>query len=197
MRVKSSRAHLGAALLALPVLAVVVATAAARAGATTSGSAAGQGPSTGEAVRQSFVEGELLLRLRTRLPVEAAVVWDAWTRADQLVQWFPHEAEMTVSEGGEYRWRWEGQEEVWQGSFVEIDRPEVLAFTWNPPESFFPEGAYETTVRLTFEETEGDTTLILEHSGFRGAPEMEATLVRWEEYLYNLRAWLLRRQGHP
>jgi len=147
----------------------------------------------GMLVQQRFVEGELLLRLRTRLPVEALMVWDAWTRADQLVQWFPHEAEMTVTEGGEYQWRWEGQEEVWRGSFVEVVRPEVLVFTWTPPESYFPEGAYETTVRLTFEETEGETTLTLEHAGFRGAPEMEATLSRWEDYLYNLRAYLLRR----
>lgn len=186
MDAESRRRPIGTGIVAL-LMAVL-----GWAGPTARVVASGADPA-GAVVQQRYVEGELLLRVRTRIPVEASVAWDAWTRADQLVQWFPHEAEMTVAEGGEYRWSWEGQQDVWQGTFVEVDRPQVLTFTWNPPESFFPEGSYETTVRLTFEEAEGETLLTLEHSGFRDTADMEATYGRWEEYLYNLRAYLLRR----
>ena len=142
----------------------------------------------------AFVESELLVRLSMEVPVEPAELYDAWTVADQLVQWFPSIAEMTVTEGGEYRFGWDGYDEQWVGVYVEIDRPARLSFTWQPPEAVFPEGAYQTMVTLTFEEVDdGITRLVLEHTGFQGAAEMESHLEAWRAYLYNLRAFLLQR----
>jgi len=144
--------------------------------------------------QRAFVESELVVRLSMEIPVEQSVVYDAWTFADQLVQWFPSGAEMTVTEGGEYRFGWDGFDEEWVGVYVEIDRPERLVFTWQPPATVFPEGAYETTVTLTFEEVEeGITRLVLEHGGFKGGAEMESHMEAWRGYLYNLRAFLLQR----
>ena len=144
---------------------------------------------------QRYVEGELLLRLTMEVPVEPEVVFDAWTRAEMLVEWFPARAAMTVTEGGEYRFSWEGWEEVWTGTYLEVDRPNRLVFTWQPPAEVFPEGAYETTVTLTFEDLDGATRLRLEHSGFHGAAEMESHLESWRGYLFNLRAFLLRQSA--
>ena len=146
------------------------------------------------AQQRAFVESEMLVRLSMEIPVEQVELYDAWTVADQLVQWFPSSAEMTVTEGGEYRFGWDGYEEEWVGVYVEIDRPERLSFTWQPPASVFPEGAYETLVTLTFEEVDdGITRLVLEHTGFQGGAEMESHMEAWRGYLYNLRAFLLQR----
>lgn len=143
--------------------------------------------------QRAFVESELVVRLAMEIPVGREDVYDAWTTADQLVQWFPGSAQMTVTEGGEYRFGWDGWEEQWVGTYVEVDRPRRLVFTWQPPASVFPEGAYQTTVALTFEDLDGSTRLVLEHSGFQGGAEMESHLEAWRGYLYNLRAFLLQR----
>ncbi len=143
--------------------------------------------------QRAFVSGELVVRLSMEIPVGREEVYDAWTVADQLVQWFPSSAQMTVTEGGEYRFGWDGWEEQWAGTYVEVERPERLVFTWQPPAAVFPEGAYETTVVLTFEELDGATRLVLEHGGFQGGMEMESHMQAWRGYLYNLRAFLLQR----
>jgi uncharacterized protein YndB with AHSA1/START domain len=141
----------------------------------------------------AFVASELVVRLSTEIPVGREEVYDAWTVADQLVQWFPGSAQMTVTEGGEYRFGWDGWEEQWVGTYVEVARPERLVFTWQPPAAVFPEGSYETTVVLTFEELDGATRIVLEHGGFQGGAEMESHMEAWRGYLYNLRAFLLQR----
>lgn len=134
-----------------------------------------------------------VIRLELQLPVEREVAYDAWTDASQLVEWLPHWAEMTVAEGSGFEMGWEGYDGVWTGTYLEVDRPELLAFTWLPPESVFPAGSYETEVRVRFEpREEGGTLLLLEHSGFRDTPEMEAQLQAWRPYLFALRAFLLQ-----
>lgn len=142
--------------------------------------------------RRSYVESDRLVRLTMEVPVEPERVFDAWTNAAQLVEWFCHWAEMTVTEGGPYRLGWDGYEAVWEGTYVEVDRPNKLAFTWNPPAVIFPAGAYPTTITLTFEDLDGATRMVMEQSGFQGAPEMESSLELWRSYLYTLRAFLLQ-----
>ena len=150
--------------------------------------------SAATAQQAAFVESELVVELTMEVPVPRAQVYDGWTVADQLVQWFPGFAQMTVTEGGEYRFGWDGWDEEWVGIYVEVDRPNRLVFTWQPPAAAFPEGAYETTVTLTFEELDDELTrLQLRHSGFRGGAEMESHMEAWRGYLYNLRAFLLQR----
>lgn len=158
-----------------------------------------QGPSAGQILRprdqstDTILESDRVLRFVLRLPVQRELAFDAWTDAGQLVEWLSHWAEMTVAEGESFRIGWEGYEGVWEGRYLEIDRPVKLVFTWLPPESVFPGGAYETIVTLLFQETEdGATLLTLEHSGFRAAAEMEAQLLAWRPYLFALRAFLLQ-----
>jgi len=170
--------------------------AAALLGAATAHSA--QGQSEGQILRpgqessSTIVQTDRVARLTLALPVEREPAFDAWTNANQLVEWFAHWAEMTVAPDGGYRIGWEGVPGVWQGRYIEIDRPERLVFTWLPPAEVFPAGAYETTVTLTFEEAENGTTMILEQTGFLGVAELEAQLQAWRGYLFALRAFLLQ-----
>lgn len=141
----------------------------------------------------TILQAERLVRFQLELPVEPELAFDAWTEANQLVEWFAHWAEMTVSVGDGFEIGWEGFDGVWQGRYLEIERPERLVFSWLPPESVFPAGAYETRVSLTFDEVEeGRTRLTLEHTGFEGTAELEAQLQAWRPYLFALRAYLLQ-----
>lgn len=146
-----------------------------------------------EGAETTILQTDRVVRLVLQLPVEPGVAYDAWTDANQLVQWLPQWAEMQVTEGGTFEIGWDGYEGVWSGTYVEVERPERLAFTWLPPETSFPGGAYQTLVTLTFEEGEtGGTVMTLEHSGFRGIDEMEAQLEVWRPYMFALRAFVLR-----
>ncbi len=146
-----------------------------------------------ESADSAILAVDRVARLVVQLPVEREVAYSAWTDANQLVQWFPQWAEMTVTEGGTFEIGWEGFEGSWSGTYLDVERPERLSFTWLPPESVFPAGSYETTVTLTFEEREeGGTLLTLEHSGFRGVDELEAQLQSWRAYLFALRAFVLQ-----
>lgn len=134
-----------------------------------------------------------VIRLELALPVDPATAYDAWTVAMNLVEWLPHWAEMRVDVGEPYSMGWDGYEGVWTGRYIEVERPERLVFTWIPPEGVFPSGSYETVVTLTFEEVEeGRTMMVLEHSGFEEASELEAQLQAWRGYMFALRAYLLR-----
>lgn len=171
---------------------------------TTLALAAPRGQGNGQILRPEQEEGSGILtidrvaRLSIALPVEPEAAWDAWTNASQLVEWFAHWAEMTVAPDGEYRVGWDGFEGVWQGRYLEVDRPERLVFSWLPPADVFPAGAYDTVVTLTFEEDdEGGTLMSLEHTGFRGTAEMEAQLQAWRGYLFALRAFLLQPPTGP
>ncbi len=140
-----------------------------------------------------ILQVDRVARLVLALPVSPDIAFDAWTDANQLVEWLPHWAEMTVSEDEEFRFGWEGYEGEWRGRYLEVERPDRLVFTWLPPAEVFPAGAYESVVTLTFEEVEeGRTTMTLEHSGFRDTPELEAQLQVWRGYLFALRAFLLQ-----
>jgi len=196
---KRSRAVVVAAfcagVAAVPIAAVGRgAGAAVTAAATAAGAAVTAVATVATPQQRAFVEGGLTVRLEMQIPVEAERVFDSWTRAEQLVEWFPSSAQMTVTEGGEYRFGWDGWDDEWRGTYVVVERPGRLVFTWQPPAAVFPEGAYETTVTLTFEDLDGATRLVLEHSGFTGGAEAESHLEAWRGYLYNLRAFLLQNR---
>lgn len=139
---------------------------------------------------------ERVIRMTLDLPVEPEVAFDAWTDANRLVEWLPHWAEMTVDVGATYSFGWDGYEGVWTGTYLEVERPERLVFTWEPPEGVFPSGTRETVVTVAFEESdEGRTSMTLEHSGFGEVAELESQLQAWRGYMFALRAYLLRSAG--
>ena len=117
----------------------------------------GRGNALGVEQQRAFVEGELVVRLTMELPVAPEQFFDAWTTAEQLVEWFPSWAEMTVTEGGEYRFGWEGWDDQWTGTYVAVDRPNRIVFTWHPPAAVFPQGAYETIVTPSSHFRDGST----------------------------------------
>lgn len=147
-----------------------------------------QGEGAGE-----ILTTDRVARLVLALPVPPETAFEAWTDANQMVEWLCHWAEMTVAAGEGFRIGWDGFDAAWEGRYVEVARPERLVFSWLPPVDVFPAGAYETLVTLTFDENDDGTTLMtLEHSGFTGTPELELQMQAWRSYLFALRAFLLQ-----
>ena len=145
------------------------------------------------AANAEILELERVVRMRLALPVDRETAFDAWTVSTELVEWLPHWVEMQVAEGEGFSMGWDGYEGVWMGTYLEVERPERLVFTWVAPEGVFTSGSYETVVTLTFEEVEeGRTSLLLEHSGFLDPSELESQLQAWRGYMFALRAHLLR-----
>jgi uncharacterized protein YndB with AHSA1/START domain len=110
----------------------------------------------------------LTLVVRRVIRASAERLFDAWTRPEQLVQWWgppgahcPH-AEVDLRVGGSYRIgnQFGDGEVIWiSGQFEAIERPLELVYTWRiEPAADRPE---RVTVR--FNERDGETEVVLVH----------------------------------
>lgn len=112
------------------------------------------------------------LEVRRLIPASRERVFDAWTRADLIPQWFTpgptplRSALIDLRVGGEWRMAMGHPDEaelVGTGVFLAVDRPSRLVYTWNwEPD---PVGN-ETIVSIDFIDRHGDTEIVLRHAGF-------------------------------
>jgi uncharacterized protein YndB with AHSA1/START domain len=126
-------------------------------------------------------------------PPEA--VFDAFTDPEQLTVWWgspdtyrTFNWKIDLRPGGSYscnaRSNTGGDTSTVTGTYLQVDRPHTLVYTWNP--SWHP-GA-ETEVRLKFEKTGSGTRLHLEHAGFAGREQsQQAHTQGWSRVLGWLR----------
>ena len=100
-------------------------------------------------------------------------VFDAWTKKEELEQWFAPEnmtttvQKLSVVAGGEYKITMknaEGAEYVVGGVFKEVNAPEKLVFSWR---WISPEPGQETLITVEFKEVSGKTEMRFVHSGFK------------------------------
>ncbi len=110
------------------------------------------------------------LRLTRRFAAPRQAVFDAWTKPEELSQWFGpkgisvHDAKVDVRSGGSYSLKMVGSESTHlvSGVYREVTSPERLVFSWIWGNGDF-EGV-EMQVTLEFEETkDGGTLLTLTH----------------------------------
>jgi uncharacterized protein YndB with AHSA1/START domain len=134
-------------------------------------------------------------------------VWDAWTKAEELVRWFPMEAEVSPGEGGSMRWAWG---EAWSG-VMRIDvwePPRVLRLVDRSARPYDANGQpiadgsvapAEVAVTVSLETVDGRTRVHLVHSGFgSGAAwddEIDGVGTGWQVELRSLRHYLTRHRG--
>src|SRR5215208_5876959 len=113
------------------------------------------------------------LEVRRTFSAPREKVFRAWTDPTQVSRWSPpgdyDPAPTTIDlrEGGTYRWGVTpkaGGEPFWSvGTFLEIDAPKKLVYTWrwsNAPDS------PETVVTVEFHERGAGTELVLRHDRF-------------------------------
>lgn len=121
------------------------------------------------------------------------VVFRALTHADELIRWFPSRAESDVKPGGNIKLFWDftdsSQNGSQDGKYVEVVPAEKVSYTW-----FVYDGAVPTLVTFLLSETNGETSLDVEHSTtHEGADEKklhDGHANQWEFFLMNLKGYL-------
>jgi uncharacterized protein YndB with AHSA1/START domain len=104
--------------------------------------------------------------------------FDHWTEPENLVRWWPPEADVDPRQGGGYCLSWPAQAWALRGRFTEFERGKRLAFTWRWDHN--PEDA-ETVVDIRFRPLPaGGTALTLTHGPY---PETDAGRERRQEHL--------------
>ncbi len=119
--------------------------------------------------------------LDIRAAVEPAIAWTFWVEPDRLTSWMGRTAELDARPGGVIRVDY-GNAIVMSGTFVELDAPAHLAFTWgweDPAEAVRPGGSLVEVAFLP----DGDGTLMrLRHSGLPDDAERASHLEGWEHF---------------
>lgn len=129
----------------------------------------------------------------------AARVFAALTEPQQIVQWWGSDdsyrttaVEIDLRVGGSIRYvarGSQGNEMTIAGTFLEVDPPTRLAYTWNPS---WEDGIPETIVRFELSERDGSTLLRLQHSGFVAADTSEEHDEGWALVFAWLKAYAER-----
>ncbi|HEX2617980.1 MAG TPA: SRPBCC domain-containing protein [Flavobacteriales bacterium] len=126
------------------------------------------------------------------------VVFDVWTRPEHLVRWWgPKDFTLPVCEqdlrpGGNYRFCMrapDGSDHWVHGTYVTIDRPERLVFTWLRTDDA---GAVwcETEVSITLRETGASTELTLHQGLFATADHCSEHRGGWDECMDRLATYV-------
>lgn len=121
----------------------------------------------------TMLNGNYFCSLHHVYNADKEVVFQAWTKEEQLKQWWGLSGltttveAMEVSIGGKYRFHMQapnGQEYILEGRYIDIIPNEKLSFTWR----WVNEGddSEETLVTIDFVEKDGKTELFLTHSQF-------------------------------
>jgi uncharacterized protein YndB with AHSA1/START domain len=99
-----------------------------------------------------------------RIAAPPETVWKFWTEPQRLAEWWATDAEVVAEPGGLFRVVM-GPGPVMRGTFLELDPPRRLVFTFgwegDPPAGPLPPGSTRVEVTLTPEE--GGTLLVLRH----------------------------------
>ena len=121
------------------------------------------------------------------------IVFKALTQADELIRWFPSRAESDPKPGGAFKLFWDFHEASQNGSqegrYIEVVPGEKVSYTW-----MVTEGAVPTLVTILLKETDGGTTLELDHStthaGADGKKLHDGHANQWGFFLMNLKGYL-------
>ena len=150
--------------------------------------------------------GERAILIKRSFIAPRAIVFDAMTKAEMMLNWF-HGApgwtlvvcEIDLRVGGTYRWVWRnsaGDEMGMGGVYKEVVRPERLVTTEKFDQAWYPGEALGTLV-LTEESGKTLMTLTVEYESRAARDgvlavemegEMETGYARLDEYLANLKS---------
>lgn len=126
------------------------------------------------------------IRIERVLPATIDRVYDAWTRADLLVQWYcPNpqlelKVDADVRAGGSYVV--EMGPHVVRGTYLEVEPPHRLVFSWQWDGS----DDEPTRVEVVLSEVPDGTRMLLSHTGFATADDAANHRMGWEPELDRL-----------
>lgn len=137
-------------------------------------------------MRGKTVRNDKILRLERIFAATPQQLFDAWTKADQLVRWWgpegcttPH-CDLDIRQGGAWITTMrhnDGSENTVSGVYRLIDPPRRLVFTW----AWHNDGArgHESEVALDFEPVDGGTRMVLVQKTFQSDEQCDKHRMGW------------------
>lgn len=139
-------------------------------------------------------EADTGLVLMTRVAASRETVFDYLIEPDKMLRWMGTEAQLDPRPGGRF-WLNATGTDIASGTYLEVDRPSRVVFTWGwegsadvPPAS--------TTVTITLTVQGGETVIELRHDGLPGGPDDEHRK-GWSHLLPRLVAVVLGQDPGP
>jgi uncharacterized protein YndB with AHSA1/START domain len=136
---------------------------------------------------------EMSLQIRRVFPAPREKVWAAWTQREQLEEWMcrdvpthdPKYVALDVRPGGHYVMEipLPDGKYVGQGTFLEVQPPEKLVFTWSwtrLPEKPGEDLGGESVVTVELFDHGPSTEMLLTHTGLKTAEIQEGTQTGWQ-----------------
>jgi uncharacterized protein YndB with AHSA1/START domain len=132
-----------------------------------------------------------IVQVRRRLRASAEQIFDLWTRPDLMVRWMsPYpgavdcEASCDLRPGGAFSLVMSSEESVREvsGSYVQIDRPRKLVFTWTGPLT----NNVNTLVTVELNPRGDETELVLTHERLPTQAILEGHTRGWGNILDHL-----------
>lgn len=121
------------------------------------------------------VETEVRIRARPE------TIYPFWTSADRMRSWMGRDVRLDARPGGEVRIDYNGSDVV-SGSFVELDPPRRLVFTWGWEATGDATPPGSSTVEVTLVPDGDETVVRVRHSGL-AAEAVEGHAIGWEQFL--------------
>ena len=114
-----------------------------------------------------------MISLKRTIKAPIRAVRDAWTQTDKVTKWFSPDAKIEPPPGGAYELFFDPKDRQHMSTIgckiTEIRAPTSLQFQWKGPDQYaaFMNTPPQTNVKVTLTETEGKTTLTVEHDGWK------------------------------
>ena len=148
-------------------------------------------------------EGKVL-RIERVFAATPRQLFDAWTKADQLVRWWGPEGttvprhDFDVRKGGHWQTtmrKQTGEEFTVSGVYRVIEPPNRLVFTW----AWHNDGkrGHETEVALDFEAVDGGTRMVLMQKTFQTSESRDQHRMGWTSSLNDLARHVEARAARP
>ncbi len=131
------------------------------------------------------------LTVQRQISADAEAIFKAWTTAESMMAWMSPGpgmslpvAKLDVRIGGEYQLVFASPDEEYahHGTYLEVDPPKRLSFTWISPST----QGQESVVTIDLEPNDGGTLLTLNHTGLPSEDSSASHTGGWANILEGL-----------
>jgi uncharacterized protein YndB with AHSA1/START domain len=130
-------------------------------------------------------EAATAVEVEVRIDASPETVFDFFTDPDKMVQWMGRSHELDPRPGGVFRCDINGRD-IASGSYVEVDAPRRVVFTWGWESEESQTKPGSSTVEVTLEPVEEQTRVRLVHRDLPSEESRARHRHGWEHYVERL-----------
>lgn len=126
-----------------------------------------------------------VVEVTTRIAASPETIFDFFTDPRKMVQWMGRDARLEPQPGGVFRCDMNGRN-IARGTYVEVDRPRRVVFTWGWEDEESPTRPGSSTVEVTLVPDGDETDVRLIHRDLPDEASREAHGQGWRHYAERL-----------